>query len=266
MITSVEHDFCFIHIPKCGGTTIRKQLMDLDIYDNKFGPRADKLKEGEFWLGHLPLDVLASNFPDVYDTVSGLRKFVIVRDPLDRFLSAVSQRARRILDKTPETFTDTEMRGQLADAVEHLETCGRFPDLPYRHFVRQNDFTDADGARVVQNIYPIEALDQLVLRFGEITERSLSPNMKLNQSVALKVPALKRPVIAVKDGLKAVLPLKLYSRLKDVGLSMLATRGHDKRLSVFAEQDGVTRFIQTYYAEDYKLHTAALAEHPPKEI
>lgn len=253
MITCARNGFCFFHVPKSGGTTIRLQIQDLDDYNLKFGSDLGAFPEGRFRMAHLPLAVLQSQFPEVFATIRGLNSFAVVRDPKERFYSAFGQHLKETHGKFSRELSDGEVRDMLATIRDHVSNSAPYPDARYAHFLRQTDFTHLDGVRFVKTIVPIEDFRGLITPLSRLSGRELDPNMKLNQSVNFRSRRLKTPIIAIKDKLKAVLPLNLYSCLKDAALPVLTDRGGDERLHVIAKELGMPEFIEEHYACDETL-------------
>ncbi len=81
----------FAHVPKCGGTTIEKTLINNNIHLSFLNPTFTK---NTLWNNsspqHIPASALAIIFKDgFFDS-----KFAVVRDPVSRFLSAYNHSKR----------------------------------------------------------------------------------------------------------------------------------------------------------------------------
>src|SRR5215469_2320355 len=92
MIIDDEHRVAFVHIPKCGGTSVRRQLAALDSCRGFFYDRRDHDALGRLDYCHIPLAFLAAHFRDAFDKVAAYSAFALVRDPHSRFVSATFQR------------------------------------------------------------------------------------------------------------------------------------------------------------------------------
>lgn len=256
MITCASKGFCFIHVPKAGGTTIRTQIEDMDDYDLQFGSGVREFPQGRFRMAHLPLDVLRSNFPAVFKTICGLTSHAIVRDPRDRFFSAVGQHLKETHGKFANELSDIELRKMVETIVQTLSDADPYPDKTLAHFIRQRDFIMLDGEQIVTRLYPLDRLQDLADALSEASGRSVT-NLKLNQSVTFKNRSLKAPLVATKNLFKRILPVKTYSTLKDLALPVFTQQGADARLEDVADDLGLNDFITTFYADDFALYRAA---------
>jgi hypothetical protein len=131
MVISNSRDFIFLHIPKCGGTSIT-QLLDVDVRWNDIvvGGTIDSEKSYPAWsarfrLGKhaLPCEIEAALGSETY---ARFRKFVVVRNPIDRVRS-VYKFIRGLCDQRPPWFVDSSYAaavGEITNIEEFLE--GRF--------------------------------------------------------------------------------------------------------------------------------------------
>src|SRR5215468_7000541 len=94
MIICDDRQFAFVHIPKCAGTSIRRALRQADTTGEAFFRIADHPVMGLVHLAHLTLADLAEHYPDTLAQIARYRSMAIVRDPVERFYSAVFQRLR----------------------------------------------------------------------------------------------------------------------------------------------------------------------------
>ncbi len=87
MIISHKHRFVFLHNPKCGGTSVRDALAQYaDVDSFRFCGYADSAVQD---LSHLRVDQWTREVWDAYR--EGYFFFGLVRDPIDRFMSAMSE-------------------------------------------------------------------------------------------------------------------------------------------------------------------------------
>ena len=94
MIISDRHQFILVHIPKCAGVSIKKPLRCIDDSAGAFSRIADHPALGRIHWAHIPITDLKTHFPEIYDKLCSYCSVAIVRDPIDRFVSAVFQRMR----------------------------------------------------------------------------------------------------------------------------------------------------------------------------
>jgi hypothetical protein len=254
MIVSHEYNFCFLHVPKCGGSTIRDQIGDLDsLPGGVFHGGTTEIPGGPHQKAHLPLHAIRDYFPDVFDAIRGLEKIVIVREPEARFLSAMSQRAREVHKKFLDEMTPDEVRADFNEIIRHLEAHPELPSYPFRHFVRQSDFANLDGELVVEHVVPLERISELVTFLSDRTGRYMDSAYHSNQTVVIRNKALQKTLLAVKDWVKGIVPITVYGKVKEFGLGLFTDRGVASHVMATLEEQGFRDFVSTFYAEDYTL-------------
>lgn len=252
MIASVEHGFCFIHIPKNGGSTIRDQLTDIDSLKGSFHGRVNINGLGRQQKAHLPLAVIRDHFPDIYELITPLEKIVIVLDPKDRFLSAMSQRSREVHKRFLNELSNEQILEDYRVITDHLKREDEMPAHEFRHFCRQKDFAYIDGLRFVEHIVPLEMMPELINFLAVRTGRRLDPKFHSNKTVSIKNKTLKARLLKVKNSAKRVLPTTVYGPMKDFGLRLFAQQGSGSA-SKTLESAGLHDFVCSHYANDYEL-------------
>ena len=124
MIISNSRKFIFFHIPKSGGTSVAK-LLDGDlrwndvllggtptgeIFSDCWSPRFKMYKHS------LPQEVRAAIGDEVY---YGYRKFVVVRDPIERIRSAYKY-IKTLIKNDAKWFTDSDEYAKI-DEIDTFE-------------------------------------------------------------------------------------------------------------------------------------------------
>ena len=144
MFRSDKYKFYFTHIPKTGGTSIKKALLP---YANKgqLYFNGEKVTDGEGFHPHVPLTAsTAKSFNDYY-------KFAFVRNPWARFVSLylfLRGRDRDIVRNKSFSFFITDIvtnrnmysRTQVRFGLEHMDYVGQFENI------------DADFQLICRNI------------------------------------------------------------------------------------------------------------------
>ncbi len=155
MIISDQHRFAFVHVPKCGGSSVRVQLKRFDKYGGRFSRKTFHPELGFIDLSHLPLETLRDHFPEAFEEVRSYRSFAFVREPEARFFSAVRQRIgefRRI----PEPDITPGMALKEAEAViDHVAGAPHSLDAQYIHFRRQADYVFCGSEQVVRHVLAV---------------------------------------------------------------------------------------------------------------
>lgn len=252
MIASIEHGFCFIHIPKNGGSTIRDQLSDLDSLKGSFHGRVNIDGLGLQQKAHLPLPVIRNHFPEVFEFIAPLEKIVIARDPKDRFLSAMSQRSREVHNKFIGELSDEQLFEEFDIIINNLKREDVLPAYEFRHFCRQKDFAYIDGSRFVEHIVPLELMPKLINFLSVRTGRRLAPSFHSNKTVSIKNEKLKTLLLRVKNAAKSVLPISAYGPVKDFGIRIFAQESSITTAKKL-ETAGLCDFVHSFYASDYEL-------------
>jgi hypothetical protein len=256
MIINDAHRFAFVHVPKCAGTSVRKQLAAYDKYEGAFDAKVAHPTLGDVHLAHLPLDVLREHYPAAFDEVSRYRSFAVLRDPKDRFISAIRQRLREFRD-VPDSLVTNDMILREADAV--MDVLQGSPDtiaLEYVHFVRQSRFVYFEGAQIIKTLCVVDDLaplarfvtDNMGVQFDQSAEHNVSKNLR--DPLVEKIVAFIRPV-AVR-----VMPPQakafIWSKMVQAGLYE-NSRAANRHAASIASLDAA---IEAFYREDRKLFEA----------
>lgn len=124
MVISSSKRFIFVHIPKCGGTSITK-LLDAELEWNDIVLGGTKIGEAfkDLWAPRFGLDKhsLPSEIKKVIgeDAYQTYKKFVVVRDPVSRFLSAFNF-VRTLIDTKADWFLSS-LEYKAMDGIESPE-------------------------------------------------------------------------------------------------------------------------------------------------
>ena len=91
MIISDTQRFIFLHIPKCGGTTIRNSLIDFDTRNNYFwmydylpGAEADSEKQ-RIDKAHMSLPIFKQLYPRDFELLNEYTVFAFSRNPIKSY-------------------------------------------------------------------------------------------------------------------------------------------------------------------------------------
>ncbi len=172
MIVSESKGFIFIHNPKAGGMSFRTILKRHDTTDEFFLEWVPYPERGCLLdRAHLTLEQLRAHHRDVYDMMERVFTFGFVRDPYQRYFSALSQHLklttplmRRAVMSDPECFYAVANR--IARHVFDPDELDR--DVKRIHFRRQTDFFYIDGARRVEAVAQIERPETWDARAAEL--------------------------------------------------------------------------------------------------
>ena len=274
MIISNEHRFCFVHIPKCAGSSVRKRLHrfhDWRITEPPWmkmnGPSYIKKhpKLGLLYIGHIPLFVLREHFTREFRAVQDYWSFAVVRNPYERFASSVSQRLLEYGDKPIQNLSPKKIRAFIHETIEYLSQQQQMRDLlpaDYIHFQRQLDYIELDGERIIDSIYSIDKIDDLFANIGLKTgQKRLAATRQgentheqqtliFRSDLVRKVIDTSRPITnhlskLLPDGAKQSIYDRVYVH-------------RDERLKGIFEEDHVQAFIRDYYSDDIALYQSHL--------
>lgn len=256
MIISDAHRFVFVHIPKCAGTSVRKALRPIDdtvgIFD-RIGPHPQL---GMINYGHLTLPDLANYFPEAFAKISEFRSMAIVRDPVDRFFSALAQRLREFKGYSQSQITPAVIEQESLALARNLEsTTGRL-DLEFVHFNRQSDYIFNDGARVVDEIFALDRLSDASAYIEACTGVRLAVDTRENRTTELRIPALQPLVRACRAPYVALLPLGVRNLIRS-GMIGAGLYGSVKKRGLLKPGSYVDGFLRTYYGRDFELFAVA---------
>jgi hypothetical protein len=262
MIIDDKHEFIFIHIPKCGGSSLRKVLAPFDSTGGFFTGRVAPL--GELGLVdhvHIPLSILRDSFPAVFEKLGTYKSFAMMRDPVNRFVSALGQwfkntKHEQILEATPEQVV-AAARSVLKQLQSDPQTLN--PDLI--HFRPQSDFILLGDSRIVKRLYRIEHVDQLASEIEAYLGVELPEIDRSNQATYFRNNLARVFITTLKPVLVpiwTVLPLRVKVMLFRIILrpaegSSGNLRGAKLSPTEILEQAGLIEVVRAFYKSDYAL-------------
>ena len=253
MIVCPEAGFFFIHIPKNGGSSVRDQIQSFDYFEGQFRGTKEHPDIGLYDSAHVPLAVLCDHFPDAFAMISKLEGYGIVRDPVDRFASSVAQRFRQIQQRRPDTVSDHDVCAELDTVIKELSRTEQPIRREFAFFIRQIEFVDLGGTRMVPNLYRLSNTGQLIHTLGKRLQKPLVEDFHSNKTVTFRYDWMAGPVIALKDLVKKYAPDRMTDGLRRTALKMLTT---PKVETIDAQVRGSTEvmsFISDYYHKDFIL-------------
>lgn len=166
MIVSDSAKFVFVHNPKCGGMSCHNVLLQYDTRDNQFFEwRQVAGTDKTLDMAHIIPFQMRRFFPKVFEDVQDYVKFTFVRDPYQRYLSAVSQHLKL---GTPmmrhAILNDAEAFYRVASvfAVSALHPHRVENDHRMVHFRQQRNFTNLDGQCWADHVFHLEDPKALV--------------------------------------------------------------------------------------------------------
>ncbi|MEM9231038.1 MAG: sulfotransferase family 2 domain-containing protein [Pseudomonadota bacterium] len=262
MIINDRHGFAFVHIPKAGGSTIRSALRAYDESHDRYYAKsvADHPVLGRLDYPHIPLDILAAHFQEDFERLRRYHSFAVMREPFARFRSAVAQRLRMYKRMDLEQVTDEDVRTEITEAVAYLSaTTGSTAgyDCDFIHYLPQARFVYHESQQIVQRVYPLDHVDNLLGDISVLVGKDLDPEPKRNVSFENRLSGLWAAQRISQTWVEPYLPRALWKP------PLAATRRLMFRTGVFRNWDQlydplfrnaeVRGFVNEYYAQDIAL-------------
>lgn len=271
MIIDDAHRAAFVHIPKCGGTSVSLQFSELDSYAGAFRRKGVHPALGSIHYAHIPLAHLEQHYPDEFEKIATYQSFALVRDPHDRFASATFQRleefggASRLNVTSKLDITSKQALGEAREVIRWLADRDTFCDLEYIHFSRQIDYVELRGQRIVDHVFPLENISDMAAALEAFCGIRFDPERRENTNFASNNRLLAMLHVAKP----------IYSRLTSwefrkrvVGtLRRWNMHGPDSLYAELRQDPEVSSFVGDYYAMDFALYRSAKARlsEPVKE-
>lgn len=258
MIISKRHDFGFVHIPKCAGSTIRQQLRELDDLGGKFYHTMTVPGFGRINGNHVLLTVLERYFPEDLAALRAVTSYAILREPEDRFISAVAQYLRANV-REPSELSAKEILAETGRIIASLRDDPEQRVMRNVIFYRQTDYVYLHGERVIDHLYTMDDLaplfDRLEARHGLKLER----DTVWNPTVTYRIPGSSGGIKRAKDVARRMLPVRTYTAVRDMGVRLLTTRGVAQLDAALKGSAEVQDFVAMHYAEDAALYRSVRA-------
>lgn len=212
----------------------------------------------------MPPSTLRRAFPEAYDRTRTYVKFAMIRDPLARFPSSLTQRLQDFGPKPMHLMSRSQIVDAVRDTIERLTDFDeRGVDLPYDwiHFRRQTEYT-ADDDWPVQFVAPVERVDELVAAMARYVDR---PRPAEDGRVARDNAALvfggewSRSIVGALYPLwEAFVPSRVRTRVGRALKPVVMVPRQSVHRDLFADPSLVT-FLRTYYARDVDAWASAEA-------
>jgi hypothetical protein len=254
MIICPSHRFVFVHIPKCAGTSIRLQLRSCDDQHIFMGRTGQHPVLGTLDYAHIPLRHLHTHFPDAYQSLQDFDSFAMVRDPLERFGSALRQVLWQYEKRPMTLIPPQEVRDRTLEILDELAPCLDDPPHRFVFFTRQIDYVDDQGQRVVKNLIPITLTAELLTYFSHRSGVALDAGRHSNRNVDLRIKGgAGRLAYRVNAALRRSLPERAHARIKGAMLKVLARKTSAAQSSGLLDMAEVKHFVAHHYAADIDL-------------
>ncbi|MBU2958921.1 sulfotransferase family 2 domain-containing protein [Paracoccus sp. 1_MG-2023] len=260
MIISQRHEFVFVHIPKCAGTSVRTQLVKCDPDHVAMAEVGEHPVLGKIDFGHVPLSKLRAHFPENYDALERFTSYAVVRDPLARFGSSLRQMLWRYSNRPMTLIPPEELRELTLKMLDDIAAELDDPSNQFIFFARQRDFIYDGDRRMVDHLIPMELVPDFIAHVSRITDTPMEAATRSNQNVELRFKRFGGMAYRVNDVLRRSLPLDMHAKIKDGALRLLSAKKSAAEASGILEMDEVRDFVRTHYAEDARIHHEVKAD------
>jgi hypothetical protein len=258
VIISDRHQFVFVHIPKCAGTTVRNTLQHFDDRNGFYTRRVEQHAElGMLDYVHIPLFVLREYFQQDFELLKDYWSFALVRDPFARFSSSIAQRFRMNGDQPIYNQGIADIRAEIDLTIDFLsKQPGETHLLPaeYIHFQKQVDYIFLDELQVMDAVYTVNEIGALLADLGERIGQDLTDD-KREKGVRKDNPTLVHRNEIMRYLVKGIRPVAkyVYRTLPPGARQKIRTRilvPPDRRLQSLFSSNYVQDFIHDYYCRD----------------
>lgn len=250
MILSSKDKVAFVHIPKCGGTSLRSVLEG--IKDSRsFNKVAPVDGTGLVDLTHMNLELLRHVYPSLLIELTRCNSYCLVREPVSRFRSSFDQRLRMYRGTTLGKLSESDILREFDIVVNALDGAGKWLPHDFVHFERQKGYIYLDEKRVIKNIFPLPVLERML---SEILKACNAPRTKVSPKNEMLVERRFLSFVRRNFGNEYALQIGKYAprSVKTAIRTFTHRKPTPFDLPIF--QAGVIRdFVDHYYKEDIVL-------------
>ncbi len=261
MIISDTYGFAFVHIPKCGGSTVKHVIRSYNQADFLYMGIRQHPAAGRLDYAHIPLEILRDHFAKEFSRIEQYKTFALVRDPRERFFSALSQNQRMYSETELATMTNMEIIRECENICNYLQGLNGFCDPERIHFEKQARYLDLDGKRLVDVVLPLHRIDLLIAEIGNVVHRKLKIRDAVNQTRMQRFVLRKSLAERNEKIFEAIRHSKIVPLyLKKMTRKILYT-GFDYQKLIPDVPEELLLFIDQYYREDAIIYQKYLKCH-----
>jgi Sulfotransferase family len=260
MIICPNQGFVFVHIPKCAGTSIRTQIIKCDPDYISLGRVQKHPVLGAIDYGHIPLAQLRESFPEYYSDLLKYTSYAIVRDPLERFGSALRQVLWQYEKRPMTLIPEAKIRDQTLRMLDSIALEIDAPSHRNIFFARQESFIYDGPDRIVDTLIPVSLVPDFISYLSGKTGTPMQSGVKANQNVELRFKGLGKIAYRVNGFLRDRLPGDMHARIKDTALKVVATNRNAAEASGVLDMPEVQDFVTQHYARDIEIYRMVMAQ------
>lgn len=258
MIISDDHRFVFVHVPKCAGTSFRRALRTIDTSDGEFWRIGEHPEMGKVHFAHLTLSDLTQYFPVTFARVCDYQSMAIVRDPRDRFFSAIFQRLREFRGQGQSAITPAMVEAEAEAIQRYLESGPERLDLEHVHFNRQCDFIELDGRRIVRQVFTLDRMEDAASYVARITGVKIGGERR-NRTTEMRFRALKPLQRMLRTPYSLLVSAKLRTDIREK-MTRAGFYEDVSKQEYIQPGNMIDGFILDYYARDFLLYEECRSE------
>lgn len=161
MIVYDEKKLIFLHVPKAAGTSIRSLFPDNDRY---WG--IETKPDGHIIdLAHMTLEELRQYYPAEFAKLATYRSFAAIREPHERFISALFEYMRNFRGKEKSRVGLSNLWRHARIVMDALPS----DDVEFSHFKKQIDFVRIGSEIIASDVYPLGMIDRMLGEMSRYT-------------------------------------------------------------------------------------------------
>ncbi len=254
MIINDTYGFVFVHIPKCGGSTVKHVIRRYDQTDFPFMGVREHPVAGRLEYAHIPMEILQEHFAEEFSKIERYKAFALVREPRERFFSALSQNQRMFSGTELAAMNSDDIIRECEKICNYLNTLNGFCDPERIHFEKQSRYVEVDGKRIVDVVLPLQRIDLLIAMIGDVFHRKLKIGDPVNQTRMQRFELRKQ--FAEKN-------IKIYKKIRHSKILPISLKRMSRKI-LFTDYDyeklipkipkDLLMFIDQYYSEDAILY------------
>ena len=260
MIILNQKKFAFLHIPKCGGSTLQKWLRQHFTSDADFYGKIEHPKIGTVYREHLTLQQLKRHYPEALADIRNNETYAIIRDPLSRFESALGQYVNEMRGGNITLMSRTEIIALAQDILNQLQEADGEFRFELTHFQPQTAFVELEGERMANQLRALSAMDatiaELSAKLGIAPPEVTRQNVRKEFRVKAMAPLLRR----LDRGARAILPSKLARNLNQLAATIFQ-KPKSTEYSAILDMD-IQNQITELYQRDFELFQEVLKMPP----
>lgn len=247
--------FVYIHIPKCGGTSVTRSLpgVKTSLVDNGHGELS----------AHVPLKHISKTDPNTFAKILDYESFAHVREPVLRFRSALFQHAREYLRLPSVELTEAKLSAIAHNVKQVLESNQMPHSKRYEHFTPQHTFLEIDGERIVENISPTGDYTLINQHFEKnglkLIEKHENMSLRPRDGLFGRCAKVAKPIV------RLLLSEQTKYNIWSILVRMEMYRPISEESPDFLLEDKtIQELIKNYYARDFEIYAEACGSQDPK--